>query len=114
MRTRRPNLKVQDLGPSVVDGVDIHGFRRPMTIPAKASGTDLPVIVSDEIWYSEELRINLLTKQSDPHTGSLTITVSQINFNEPPVELFTIPPEYKVVDMTPPEPEPPKGVRVEQ
>jgi hypothetical protein len=109
-----PNLKVQDLGPSVIDGVDVHGFRRTMTIPAKASGTDLPVVVSDEIWYSEELRINLLTKQNDPRTGSLTMTVSQINFNEPDVDLFTIPPDYKLVDMTPPEQESPKGVRVEQ
>lgn len=109
-----PNLKVQDLGPSVIDGVDVHGYRRMMTIPAKASGTDLPVVVSDEIWYTEELRMNLLTKQSDPRTGSLTMTVTQINFNEPPVELFTIPSEYKSVDMTPPEPESPKGVRVEQ
>jgi hypothetical protein len=107
-----PNLKVQDLGPSVIDGIDVHGFRRMMTIPAKASGTDLPVVVSDEIWYSEQLHINLLTKQNDPRTGQLTLTVTQINVNEPDVDLFAIPPEYKLVDMTPPDQESPKSVRV--
>jgi hypothetical protein len=109
-----PNLKVQDLGPSVIDGLDVHGYSRFMTIPAKASGTDLPVVVSDEIWYSEELHINLLTKQNDPRTGSLSLTVTQINVNEPDVDFFAIPPEYKLVDMTPPEQESPKSVRVEQ
>lgn len=109
-----PNLKVQDLGPSVMDGLDVHGYRRFLTIPAQASGTDLPVVVSDEIWYSEELRINLLTKQNDPRTGSLTVTVTNINVNEPDVDLFAIPPDYKLVDMTPPELESPRSVRVEQ
>ena len=102
MTSRRPNLKVQDLGPNVIDGVDVHGFRRTMTIPAKARGTDLPVVVSAEIWYSEELSINLLTKQDDPRSGSLTMTVTQINFNEPDVDRFTLPPDYKLVDMTRP------------
>ena len=109
-----PNLKVQDLGPSVIDGIDVHGFRRMMTIPAKASGTDLPVVVSDEIWFSEELHINLLTKHDDPRTGELTLAVTQITPGEPDGSLFAIPPEYKLVDMTPPEQESPRSVRVEQ
>jgi hypothetical protein len=108
-----PNLKVEDLGSSVIDGIDVHGFRRILTISAKASGTDLPVVVSDEIWYSEELHINLLTKQNDPRTGSLTLTVKQINVNEPDAELFAVPPDYKLVDMTPPEQESSKPIRVE-
>jgi hypothetical protein len=113
-RSNNPNLQAQDLGPSAIDGVEVHGFRRTLTVPAKDSGTDRPVVVTDEVWYLEELHINLLTKHNDPRTGSLTLTVTQVNFNEPPVELFTIPPEYKLVDMTPPETESPKSVRVEQ
>ncbi len=113
-RSTNPNLQAQDLGPSAIDGVEVHVFRRTLTVPAKDSGTDRPVVVTDEVWYCEELHLNLLTKHNDPRTGSLTMTVSQINFNEPAVEFFTIPPEYKLVDMTPPEQESPKGVRVEQ
>ena len=57
----------------------------------------------DEYWYSEELHINLLAKHRDPRTGELTLRVTQLNRNEPAVELFEVPPGYKVVDMTQPE-----------
>ena len=107
-----PNLQVQDLGSSVKDGIEVHGYRRIQTISAKASGTDHPLVVTDEIWYSEELHINLLTKHNDPRTGQLTVTVTRINVNEPDVDLFAIPPEYKVVDMNPPESESQNPVRV--
>lgn len=104
-RTPNPNLQVQDLGASVVDGIDVNGYRRTLTVPANGSGTDRPVVVTDEIWYSEQLHINIVAKHNDPRTGSLTLTVSQINVNEPDVELFAIPPEYKLVDITPPDQE---------
>lgn len=104
-RTSNPNLKVQDLGSSVMDGIEVQGFRRTLTIPDKASGTGRPVVVTDEIWYSEQLHINIVTKHSDPRTGELNVTVTKINPNEPDVDLFAIPPEYKVVDMTPPDQE---------
>lgn len=71
-------------------------------------------MVTDEIWYSEGLHINLVTKHNDPRTGNLTMTVTGINPNEPDVDLFAIPPDYKVVDMTPPDLETSKAVPVEQ
>ena len=75
---------------------------RILAIPENLSGTGRPVVVTDEIWYSEELHINLVTKHNDPRTGELTITVTGINPSEPDVSLFAIPPDYKLVDMTPP------------
>jgi hypothetical protein len=63
---------------------------------------------------TEELHINLVTKHNDPRTGELTITVAGINPNEPDVSLFAVPPDYKVVDMTPPDLETSKAVAVEQ
>jgi hypothetical protein len=35
----------------------------------------------------------------------LVIALSHLNVNQPAAELFDIPPEYKVVDVTPPEQE---------
>jgi hypothetical protein len=102
-----PNLEVQDLGTNMIGGLEVHGYKRTVTIPAKASGTDRPVVVYDEIWYSEDLHINLLTRQDDPRMGSLTLTVTNINVGEPDAELFAIPTDYKLVDMTPPELEAP-------
>jgi hypothetical protein len=109
-----PNLKVADLGKSVMDGLEVHGYRSTQTIAAQASGTDRPVVVTDEYWYSEELHLNLLTNHNDPRTGALVITVTQINVNEPDADLFTIPPDYKLIDMTPPDQESPEAVPVVQ
>jgi len=52
-------------------------------------------------WYSEELRINLLSQHIDPRTGSLTITVTSLNRTEPEAGLFEIPQRYKAADLTP-------------
>jgi len=98
-----PNVREEDLGSGVLGGIDVHGYRRTLTLTAKASGTGQPVMITDEYWYSEQLHINLLAKHSDPRTGVLTVTVTQLNPNEPAVDLFEVPPSYKVVDMTPPE-----------
>ena len=72
------------------------------------SGTDQPVVIIDEYWYSDELHLNILEKHSDPRSGELTITVTQLNRNEPAADLFEIPPNYKIVDVTPPESESPE------
>ena len=106
-------MKVQDLGLSVIEGLDVHGFRTILTVPAEDSGTSRPVVVTSEYWYSEELRIDLLTKHSDPRSGDLTITVKQINPNEPNPELFAIPPDYKLLDVTPEQTESSNPVVVE-
>lgn len=113
-RTSNPNLKVPDLGSSVMDWIEVQGFRRIVTIPDNLSGTGRPVVVTDEIWYSEKVHINILTRHNDPRTGELTMTVTQINLAEPDVDLFAIPPDYKLVDMTPPDQDSQKPVRVEQ
>lgn len=60
----------------------------------------------------EELHINILAEHDDPRTGALTLTVTQINRNEPDADLFEVPPNYHVVNMTPPEAESQNPVRV--
>jgi hypothetical protein len=92
----------EDLGTSVMEGVDVHGYRRTVTLPQQISATEQPVVVTDEYWYSEELHINMLQKHSDPRTGELTVRVTKLERIEPPSALFEVPPEYKVVDITPP------------
>jgi len=98
-----PNVQFEDLGINTLDGIEVHGYRRMATLSTKASGTGQPVVVTDEYWYSEELRINLVEKHSDPRTGKLTITVTHLNRDEPSADWFQVPPGYKLVDVTPPE-----------
>jgi hypothetical protein len=113
MHPSDPNIQVKDLGASVMDGLDVHGYLRSIEMAAKDSGTDLGVVVTDEYWYCEELHINLFTRHNDPRTGQSLMTVTRINVNEPDVDLFKIPPDYKLVDMTPPGLEDPNAVPVE-
>jgi hypothetical protein len=42
------------------------------------------------------------------------MTVTQLNLDEPDVSLFAVPPDYKVVDMTPPDLESSRAVPAEQ
>jgi len=99
-----PNVLLEDLGTSLMEGVDVHGYRRTVTLPQKITGTGQPVVVTDEYWYSEELRINMLETHTDPRTGQLAVRVTKLDRVEPIPNLFDIPPQYKVVDITPPSP----------
>jgi hypothetical protein len=86
--------KREDLGMSEMEGVSVHGVRHAQTLPADASGTGKEVVVTDEYWYSEELRINMLIKHNDPRMGSVTMTVTQVSRREPNSGMFEIPPGY--------------------
>lgn len=97
------NVQFEDLGTYTMEGIEVHGYRRTMTLNTKASGTGQPIGITDEYWYSEELHLNMLTSHSDPRTGRLTIRVSHLDRNEPSPDLFEVPSGYKLVDVTPPE-----------
>jgi hypothetical protein len=87
--------KKEDLGASQMEGFPVHGVREVQTIPAASSGTGKDVVVTDEYWYSEDLRINLQIKHNDPRMGSVTMTVTQVSRREPEPGIFVIPHGYK-------------------
>jgi hypothetical protein len=83
----------EDLGVQEMQGLGVHGLRHTQVIPA-GSGSDKDIVVTDEYWYSEDLRINLVLKHNDPRTGSVVMTVTQIARTEPDSSLFQIPDGY--------------------
>jgi hypothetical protein len=85
----------EDLGVHEFDGLLAHGFRETQTISAENSGNGKETVITDEYWYSDELRINLMIKHSDPRTGTVTLTVTQVARIEPDPSLFEIPDGYK-------------------
>jgi hypothetical protein len=97
----RPGYQEQDLGTQSMENVVVHGVRKTRTVSASASGTGKPVIVTDEYWYSDELRLNMLVKHDDPRTGLQTVTITKVDRSEPPAATFEIPADYKIVDDTP-------------
>jgi hypothetical protein len=89
--------KKEDLGIRDIEGLPAHGVRETQTIPAESSGRGKEIVVADEYWYSDDLRINLMIKHSDPRTGTVTMTVAQIKRTEPDPALFEIPHGYRRV-----------------
>ncbi|MFZ0733470.1 MAG: hypothetical protein WAM79_14175 [Candidatus Sulfotelmatobacter sp.] len=83
----------EDLGVHEINGVLAHGVREVQTIPGEAGAKG--VVVTDEYWYSEELRINLMVKHTDPRSGSVTMTVDQVSRTEPDPAFFEIPKGYR-------------------
>lgn len=86
--------KEEDLGTREMEGVPVHGVRETQTVPAGNSGNGQEIVVTDEYWYSDDLRINMVIKHRDPRAGSVTMTVSHIVRSEPDPSSFTIPDGY--------------------
>jgi hypothetical protein len=84
----------EDLGVQQVQGLAAHGVRHTQTIPAGSGSSDKDIVVTDEYWYSEDLRINLVLKHNDPRTGSVILTVTQVSRADPDSSLFQIPDGY--------------------
>ncbi len=89
--------KEEDLGTHEMGGLPVHGVREIQTITAENSGTGKEIAITDEYWYSDDLRINLEIKHSDPRTGAVTMTVIQVTRTEPDPVLFQIPDGYTPV-----------------
>ncbi len=88
-------VKEEDLGVREIEGVSAHGVRETQTIPAESSGIGKEVAVTDEYWYSQDLRINLMIRHSDARTGNVTMTVTHIARTDPGPARFQIPEGYK-------------------
>ena len=97
-----PGVK-QDLGSTTLNGLQAKGTRTTRTVPGQVSGTGKPVTVTDEVWYSEDLHMNLLEEHTDARGGKQTVAILSIQRDEPAPALFEVPSGYKIVDMTPPQ-----------
>jgi hypothetical protein len=75
-----------------MEGVSAHGIRQTQTVRDENDGNE--VVITDEYWYSEDLRINLMIKHSDPRRGITTLTVAQVTRTEPDPAFFDVPEGY--------------------
>lgn len=98
------NLRVEDLGVENFAGLPLHGTRKLRTVPAAVSGTGHEVTITDDYWYSDELKVYLVIRHNDPRTGEQFVGITQVDRKEPAPATFQIPPAYKIVDETPAEP----------
>jgi hypothetical protein len=95
-RAADPNVVTENLGTQTVNGVNATGTRITHTIPAGAEGNSLPIQVIHETWVSEDLKVPVMVKHTDPRSGTSTTQLTNIVRAEPDGSLFTVPAGYTV------------------
>ena len=93
----KPETTREEIGTDTMEGLPVKGVRVTQTYPVDAIGNDRPFSVVTETWYSADLRINMLTKKTDPRYGVQTVRVTELDRQEPDPALFAIGEEYKLV-----------------
>jgi hypothetical protein len=95
----RPGLASEKLGSQILNGLDLIGTRETQTISPRFAGSDRPIVVVKEFWYSPQLGLNVLTTRDDPRSGKEVFTVTDIRWGEPDPSLFALPANARVVDL---------------
>jgi hypothetical protein len=91
----------EDLGSQTMEGVFVTGSRTTRSIPAGQIGNDNPIRIVTEVWTSPDLKTVVYSKRSDPRMGEQTFRLTNIVRSEPDASLFTVPPDFKVMDGQP-------------
>ena len=91
----------QSLGTKDIDGFTAAGQRVTVTIPVGQAGNDRPIEISDERWLSEDLKVVLYSKHSDPRSGDVEFKLTKVSRQEPAKDLFLIPAGYTIQKVQP-------------
>ena len=89
---------VEQLGAQFMEGVSAEGTRTTVTIPAGQIGNEQPIAIVSERWFSPDLKVLVMSRQSDPRFGETTYRLTNISRSEPAPDLFEIPSDFKVVE----------------
>ena len=89
-------INQESLGTQTIEGVEAEGERVTITIPAGKIGNDSPIVTVNERWYSPELQVVVMSKNSDPRMGETTYRLTNIVRSEPDPSLFQVPADYRV------------------
>jgi hypothetical protein len=92
-------VKNETLEPREIEGLRAEGTRSTVTLPAGSVGNVLPIETVSERWYSPQLKVVLLTRQSDPRFGETIYRLTNIDRSEPPADLFRVPDGFKTEEM---------------
>lgn len=93
------DAKKESLGTQMIEGVQAEGTRTTITIAAGEIGNEQPINIVSERWYSPDLKLVVMSKQSDPRFGETTYKLTNINRSEPSRSLFEVPSDYTVQEM---------------
>jgi hypothetical protein len=89
---------VEQLGTTFIEGLAVEGVRTTMVIPAGQIGNEQPINIVSERWTSPDLKVLVMSKQSDPRFGETTYRLTNLTRGEPSPQLFEIPGDFKIID----------------
>ena len=92
--TEPDHAKTENLGTRNVEGVEARGTRTTITLPAGAVGNEREINIVSERWYSEQLKMVVLSRHNDPRFGETTLTLTNLRLSEPPPGLFEVPADF--------------------
>jgi hypothetical protein len=90
------NVKRETLAAQSIHGIVASGSRVTRTIPAGAIGNSQAIETVRETWMADDLKVPLMTKMSDPRSGTTVTELTNINRSQPDPSLFQIPADYTV------------------
>jgi len=91
-----PTIKREALAAQSVNGVIATGTRITHTIPAGEIGNSAALETIHETWMSDDLKVPVRTKMTDPRTGTSAMELTNLLRGEPDAALFTVPSDYTV------------------
>ena len=77
-----------------MEGVAVEGTRTTLTIPAGQIGNEQPINIVSERWFSPDLKVLVMSRQSDPRFGETTYRLTNLTRAEPSPQLFEIPADF--------------------
>nr|MBO2514720.1 hypothetical protein [Gammaproteobacteria bacterium] len=90
------DVRTEDLGEQIIQGVRARGTRQVQTIAAGAIGNEWPIEIVTETWYSDELETLMSRRTSDPRFGETTYRLGNVTRDEPPAAPFRVPQDYEI------------------
>ena len=76
-------ITTENLGTQSIEGVVAQGYRTTTTIPAGLEGNDAPITTVNETWFSQQIAMVVLSKNTDPRNGENTTKVTNIVLGDP-------------------------------
>jgi hypothetical protein len=91
-----PQVTTESLGSQMVDNLPATGERTTTVVPVGRSGNDQPITKTHEVWTSDEMKLVMLQKWTDPRAGVRTTQLADFSRAEPNATLFHPPAGYEV------------------
>jgi hypothetical protein len=98
IRQNNDEYQRESLGTQTMEGLVVEGTRITMTIPEGAIGNDRPIKTVIEQWFSPDLQLYVMTKNSDPRNGESITRLTEVSRSEPDSSLFLVPANYRVLN----------------